>query len=364
MNGTEKPQRKPRKRVRPAELQPPSPSDGPGLETRKASEIEEEPATWLLHPWFPRGMLSVLVGLPNTGKSTLLASLVAHVTGGPPLTSKRGSVPGNVVMLPSKEEPVAIMTRPRLRTVGADLERVHVLSERRLSLPRDAKRLARTVNGHCAELLVVDPIDSFLAEGVSENNANDVRPLLEAMQWVAEDTGCGVIAVRHPGKDASNVMPGSRAWRDVPRVIVELSTDGGIPPRYQVSLRKDGLGTGALPRRYELVGEPGKPKRFKLAEELDRAAEDLTRSASGPTGRYKLMQACRLIRYLFGHEDEPTRQSLGEEGRKQGLGEDTVNDALRLLGVRSVPPGERGDPWRLVRTQEKWPGWLESGVSI
>lgn len=323
-----------------------------------ASEVESRAVEWLLYPWIPKGSLSMVVGNPCVGKSCFVAALVAHTTGGPNLEDLVKSRPSKVVMLPGYEEDLEVMTIPRLRAAGCIMERCKLLTNDRISLVRDREALARCVKDFGASLLVGDPIDSYVDDGFGENDATAVRPVLEAAAWIARQTRAAVCFARHPGKDPGNVMPGSRAWRAVPREIVQLVTDGNVPPGFILSHFKDSLGTGESPRRYDLKRKGGEAPVFVLGNDIDQTAEDLSRTAGGPVGRYKLMAACRLIRWTFAEEDNPTRQSLGEEGRKIGIGEDTLNEALRLLGVRAVPPARRGDPWILVHTALHWPEWL------
>src|SRR5262245_10282321 len=325
---------------------------------RLASEVESRAVEWLLYPWIPKGLLSMVVGNPCVGTSCFIADLDAHATGGPNMEMLVKNRAGKVVMLPGYEEDLEVMTVPRMKAAGCLMARVKLLTEERISLDRHKEALAREVKSFGASLLVGDPVDSYIGDDFDENKNVAVRPVLEAAAWIARETGAAVCFARHPGKHIGNVMPGSRAWRAVPREIIQLVTDGNVPPDFILSHFKDSLGTGECPRRYDLKRKGGEPPVFLLGGDVDQTAEDLSRTAGGPVGRYKLMTACRLIRYVFDEDARPTRHHLGEEGRKQGLGEDTVNDALRLLGVRSVPPQRRGDPWQLARTSMEWPAWL------
>ena len=325
---------------------------------RLASEVETRTPDWMVYPWIPRALLSLVVGNPCVGKSSFIAALISHATGGHAMEDLVKPPNGKVVFLPGAEEDLEVMTVPRLRAAGAVLSRVKIVTDPSISLVRHKAVLARTVQSFGAKLLVGDPIDSYIDEEFSENDGQAVRPLLEAAAWIARETSASVVFARHPGKNIDNVMPGSRAWRAVPRSIVLLTSDGGIPPRFILSHYKDSLGTGSSPRHYCLRGKSGEAPRFELGEDIDRSGEDLSRSGGGPTGRFKLMLACRLVRWFFAEEAQPTRVKLGEHARQQGLGEDTLNDALRLLGVRAVPPARRGDPWHLVNSSGEWPSWL------
>jgi hypothetical protein len=303
-------------------------------------------------------MLTMIVGNPCVGKSSIVAALIAFATGAQSLDERILRPREHVVFLPGHEEDLQVMTLPRLKRHGADLYRVTIVDQPGLALVRDKERLAELVKLWKASLLIGDPIDSYVDADMKESDAQAIRRLLEAAAWIGQQTGAAVVFTRHPGKDRDNIMPGSRMWRAVPRSILQLTTDGNVPPQFVLSHYKDSLGTDSQPRRYRLLGCGLEPPRFALGEELDTSAEELAKAAGGPTGRFKLMQACRLIRWLFEIEDRPTRIMLGEEARRQGVGDDTVHEAMRLLGVKSVPPEQRGDPWQLVRTELLWPEWL------
>lgn len=325
---------------------------------RVASEVRTESVAWLWHPFIPVGMLTLIVGIPSVGKSTFLASLIAHATGDISLEDRVRRNPGRAVLLTGQEEDVHVMTVPRLLAAGVDLDDVLLQESSDIALIRDKHRLSQVCKDFNATLLIADPIDNYMDEGLSEDNGQHMRSFLEAAVWIAKQAGVAFVGARHPGKDIANICPGSRQWRAVPRSVVQLTNDGSYPPQYHLSHYKDSLGTRSQPVRYELVGEDHTPKRFKVIGEVNWSVEELHKSAGGPSGRWKLMAACRLIRWLFEQEDHPTRQQCGEEARKQGIGEDTVNEALRLLAIRSLPGVERAMPWRLHRTLDQWPEWL------
>ena len=360
-----KPDKHDRPMHRPPATPPPTADAAPaadseaGLTGRLASEIDIRQVEWLWYPWIPLGFFGLLVGDPSAGKSTLLASLLAYVTGGMPLGDDYFPTWGRAILLPGHEEAVDTLCIPRLKACGVQADRVRVLEGPGIALLADKKRLAREVRAFGACLLVGDPIDSYVDDGFSEDKGQQVRPLLEAAAWIAAQTGAAVLFARHPGKDPGNVCPGSRQWRAVPKVILQVSREEGCPPKGLLSLFKDGLGTGADPVRYTLEGESGRPKRLAIKGGMGPSAQEVMRAAGGLTGRYKLMAACRLIVWTFQQKEEPTRHQLGEDARRLGIGEDTLNDALRVLEVRSVPPSERGLPWSLVRLAKEWPTWLQ-----
>jgi hypothetical protein len=314
---------------------------------RLASDIPSEALVWHLQPWITRGELSLVAGLPSVGKSTFVAHLV--------------SLASHALILPGCEESVGRATLGRLTANGVQLSRVRFLDDRVWQFPRDKQALARVATGWEAEIIVLDPIDSYMEDNASENDGQAVRPYLESLFWVAQETGAAVVGVRHPGKQVGNVMPGSRAWRAVPRQVSVLSKDGSLPPRYVLTLDKDSHGQDARPRYYSLTGATGTPKRFGLDGELDAVETSISTTTDGPSGRMKVLEACRLLYHLFEVAEEPIVGEYVNQCRNLGIGEHARDDAKRVLSIRSSP-SEKGGEWRMYRTLEGWPEWLVNSL--
>jgi hypothetical protein len=349
-NGDEAPQPKPKRKrkaskhtaadpfsfVRPVD---PAPSLG-----RLAADISLRKIDWLLSPWLPRGMLSLVVGLPSIGKSTFMAFLMRHASA--------------CVIMPGYEEDPEVTTLPRMKANGVNLKTVRFLDDWRYTLPRDQARIARIVTHAKADLLVIDPIDSYLDDELNENNGRDVRALLESAATIATKTGAAVVGVRHPGKDRSNVLPGSRQWRAVPRCILELTLDGSRKARNILRHYKDSLGQDARPRQYTLEGERGKPKRFLLAGEIDVSLAGLAGIAKDPTERHDIRAAGKAIRELFRASGEPFIPDLVALCRQNGVSDTARRQAMELLGIEGRP-GTLGGKWIMTGAPSTWPPWTD-----
>lgn len=336
-----------KKAAKEAQEEPPQATAKKGNQGRIASSLKAREVAWFLKPWIPKGMLSIVAGLPAVGKSTFLAWLLAQAT--------------RACVLPGYEEDVEVTTLPRLEANGADLGCIKFLDDKRYTLPRDERALIARLKEWGADILILDPIDSYLDDEMNENDGQAVRKFLESCASVAEKSKAAVVGVRHPGKDRTNVMPGSRQWRAVPRSIVELVNDGGYPAKYLVRHFKDSLGQDTRPREYHLVGERGKPRRFEFKAEVDRSLDELTKAADGPTGRAKVLEACKLIRHLFDVDEQPAVTDLVNQCRALGIGEHARDEARRLLGVTANPQSS-GGKWVMYRTQKEWPAWLPAST--
>lgn len=315
---------------------------------RLASSIRGRKPEWLLDQWIPRATLSLVVGVPGSGKSCFAAMLTGLAS--------------HACILPGYEESVELCLIPRLEATGIDLNRVRVLDDKRYDLPNHERVLVQALIGWDADLLVLDPIDSYLPDGKNENDGKEVRTYLESLSRIATETGAAVVGIRHPGKERANVCPGSRQWRAVPRRIVQLDDDCGTPPTRIMRVYKPGLGIPPSPRRYELIpAENGVPK-VRLAAQVGAAHAELAAAVDGAAARSKLMEACQLVAHLFTLNERPRVEDLVSCCRSLGIGEHARDEAKRLMGVRSRPD-DAGGSWFLFRSEKEWPDWFKPAGS-
>jgi len=283
-----------------------------------ASDLVEEELAWLLEPYIPRAMLSLVVGRPGSGKSTFAAHLM--------------SLAKKVVFLANAEDNATRLFLPRLRANAVTLKNVLILQPSWGRLPSCKHRLIDEVTSHGADLVVADPIDSYLAEGATDNSYLEVRALLEALAELGQETGAAVVGVRHVGKAADNVCPGSRGWEAVPRSVVELVVDRGPPPRRIIRHYKDSLGLDAPTCYFDLIGAPGKPRVFTLTGNVDPGAVELAKEVPDRIDRLKIDEAKELLLRLLA-EGEVEKQAVIKDGEALRLSDRTLQRAAEALRV-------------------------------
>jgi len=309
-----------------------------------ADQVEVKPVKWLVQPWITRSELSLIVGNPNVGKSTFVAWLLRFAE--------------NPVVFPGREESLSSKTIPRWKEAGVKLDRVRVLFDRDYRFPRDGAEIIRRCTEWGCDLIILDPIDSYYSDSISEIDGQAVREFLESLAMVADKTGAAVVGIRHPGKDPRNLLPGSRQWRAVPRTILQLAPHDDEAETYVCSFIRDSNGGGSLPWSYTLEqAHATVPRVFRWGKEVSREADKLTRSSESPTDRLKVVEACQLIYHLFTHGDDPTVQDFIRQCQALGIGERSRVHAQHLLGIRSRP-ADMGGAWVLIRHNPTWPDWL------
>lgn len=194
----------------------------PAAETTTAAESTDEPPKikphvrmmvarsfnakrvhWLegFEGFLPKGMVSLLAGLPGLGKSMLLAHIAA-------LESQRGQR----VALAVAEDAIEEILIPRLVACGADLDLVSFIAffdeqgEGALHMPDHGAILNAAVAELKPQVLGIDPIGSFMGRGIDAWKSTDVRTALGPFKTISEETGCSTILVAHLNKGQGDYL--------------------------------------------------------------------------------------------------------------------------------------------------------------
>ena len=99
-----------------------------GLTLIRASKVAEHGVVWVWPGLIPVGKVTLIVGDPGLGKSLLTTMMAAKVSTGGAWPVFGGGAPcGDAIILSGEDDPNDTIV-PRLRTAGADRDRVHILS--------------------------------------------------------------------------------------------------------------------------------------------------------------------------------------------------------------------------------------------
>ena len=159
----------------------------------------------------PLGKITAVAGQMGQAKSLWTIWLVAAVTQARGLNLKRA---GSVLILSAEDDPEDT-TVPRLIAVGADLERVHFLSDFTL----DADELQRRCDEiEDVRLVVVDPLSAYLGEKVDSWKTQHVRRALEPVRRLAQERAIAVVIVQHLNRRG-----------DTPDALARIADSQGIP---------------------------------------------------------------------------------------------------------------------------------------
>ncbi|MEW6777531.1 MAG: AAA family ATPase, partial [Bdellovibrionota bacterium] len=167
-----------------------------GLLTPFSDLFSTKPAH-LWWPYVPRDCFVVLEGDPGAGKTWIATDLAADVSRGDLYRGPEGhsqGKPGKVLYLDLRDDWASVL-RPRLEAAGADLTRVFwvegpgvIYEDEDGRETIDLDTVARMLERHKPDLLVIDPIDLYVGKKAG-NLSRDLAAL-------ARNYHCTILAVR------------------------------------------------------------------------------------------------------------------------------------------------------------------------
>ena len=327
--------------------------------------LDTTPPAWLWYPLIPRGALTLVIGQPATGKTTLLAWLAARLSRGDALPNYSGH-PRPVV----RQEPEFVAWydsestggafRRRLEAAGADLDMVRYASPDTATTLDAVNAIKADLNAMptLPALVVFDTLGGFLTGKTALESMSDMRRLLRPLAALADETGTAVVLLHHEGKarradlmhagvGSIGIMGAARSalfcgkHPDSEGVYVMVHTKASEEATAQpvaYRLERHELGSGASTVKVELDG-------VSNVDPLDVVNRPLPDDGE----RGALAEA---IVWLEGRlSDGPVlRRELLKDARAEGI---STSGALRraydVLKVQSLPYEQPGTP------RNRWP---------
>ena len=161
------------------------------------ADIEPRSVKWIWKHRIPSGRITVLVGMPDAGKSFLTCDIAAHISMGGIWPDGSECQQGSVILISAEDDPHDTI-RPRLDALQAEVRHIHIMSTtsrskvtgQEMELPfslsdLDLLEAALKELDDC-RLVVVDPIGSFLGGRVDAHRENEVRAVLSPLASLAE----------------------------------------------------------------------------------------------------------------------------------------------------------------------------------
>lgn len=326
-----------------------------------ASAIEPEPVIWAWEDTglgrIPAGSLGLFAGREGTGKSSFLIWLVAQVT--------RGLLPGSWFGIPRPVIYVAVEDSwkytivPRLMAAGADLDLVYraevhtsEIDTVSLSLPHDLDLVEQGVTEHGVAMLVLDPLISSISDQLDTHVNRDVRRGVEPMVRMADRHGCVVAGIAHfnksGGTDASSLVTGSGAFKDIARFIFAFATDDD--GSQVITQTKNSLGVSNLPsldyRIIEAVVPTGKGDakvgRFVPNGVSLKSVHDILSAQAHGGDKDAVTSAEDYLRKALAEGPRLTKDVEEEAREAYGIAKRTLARARADLGI---PTAKCPDGW-------------------
>lgn len=302
------------------------------------SDIPVEEVRWLWYPYLPRGKITIIQGDPGEGKTTFVLALAALLTQGLPVPGGADGQPPMNIIYQTAEDGLADTVKPRLTALGADCSRVLVIDESERELTLSDRRLAQAIDEAGAGLLVLDPIQAYLGDGVDMHRANEVRPIFKRLGQLAERTGCAIVLVGHmnkmQGAKSAYRGLGSIDFRAAARSVLLVGRSRDDSDVRVVVHDKSSLAPEGASILFSLHSDTG----FSWRGFCDTTANELL-SGTGPSAT-KTKQAEHLLLELL-KDGEVASEELLKRSSALGISERTLKIAKQNQGVVSVRKGDR-----------------------
>jgi 5S rRNA maturation endonuclease (ribonuclease M5) len=316
----------------------------------KLSTVERRNVSWFWKRYIPARRLTMIEGHPGEMKSCLTVDLAARASKGRsmPDDTPGPAKPMNVLII-SAEDDAADTIRPRLEAADADINRVFVLGpddERLLSFPDDTKELEHFITGNAIGLVVLDPLNAFLADNVRTNADHSVRRALTPIGRMAQRTGVTMLVIRHLTK-GGGVNPllrgqGSIAFIGAVRAGLLIASKPDEPELRYLAPTKNSLTArpSTLTFRPESVSALDTVRIAWKGKAADVSASDLLAASSGDDDKTSTIgeYTDHLRDYLEVEGRQPATDAL-RAMRKLGMPDWAARHARQRLGVKSKREG-------------------------
>lgn len=336
------------------------------LKLTRASEIEIKPVIWA---WkengrgrIPSGALVAAAGREGTGKSSFGTWMTAGITTGS-LPGAFDGTPYNVIGV-AVEDSWEHTIAGRLKAAGANMNRVFrvdvEVSEDEFStinLPHDFDMLEQAIVENDVKLVVLDPLISTIGATVDTHKERSVRTVLDPLARMADRTGCVMLGICHFGKgagtDASSLITGSGAFKNVPRAIFGFAVDNEDGVRIMTQT-KNSLGRSDYPSlSYRIeeatvltsTGELAEVARFVFDGISDRSVEDvLSKNGGEGEDREAKADAKDYLRKALAGRWRRTNEVKEEAREMHHISSRTLDRARKDLGIaaKQFPTDPRG----------------------
>lgn len=311
------------------------------------ADIQEIDAEWLIDDVMPRGQISIWGGDGGEGKGFVVCDTIAGLTTGRPClldmqVTRQGFTdysqlhvrdPATVLYL-SGEDSFEVTLRRRLRKAGADMTRVFTMnftSQLDAGITTGSAALEQVIETYRPDLLVLDPLESFLDESVKMSERNAMRQSLRPLLKFGEQYGLTTLIVAHSNKGKNvwgrkRLADSSDLW-DIARSVFLL---GRTPDKHRyMSHEKSNYG----PLQKTIIFDITPDERVSFVDYSELTDRDFVLAASWDTqGKSTRSDAKDIILDALRQSNDPVPTAeIDELAQAIGITESTLKRAKTEL---------------------------------
>lgn len=328
--------------------------------------LEPGALTWRVKGLWPAVGLCFVGGPSMSGKSFWTLDAMAKVCRGEPVLGRKAVRAGVIYIASEGAHGVRNRISGLRQKIGPLGSRFKFIGQApNLTDPEDVDDLRAILMdakaeleaaGHVLGVVAVDTLSASVP-GADENSAQDMSPVLAALQTMAAELDCLVLVVAHTGKDETR---GLRGWSgllgnaDGVIMLESPEGEGRVGTVLKVKDGPSGDRFGFALRQVELGhDEDGDPITTCIIEETD--APETTRPGRKPT---KVSGTADLIMVAFTRVIDEHPKAINAQGAEgvTGVNVDDLRTMAYRIGVgggEAEIPADADDAER-ARLKRKW----------
>jgi RecA-family ATPase len=326
----------------------PPPSLAQRLRVSNFGDIADKAVEWLLAGRLARQQITMLNGWPGEGKTSVAIDLVARLSRGQPLID--GTAPPRAlrVLVCSTEDSQTVL-KNRLRAAGADLERVLTVPDTmldHLKLPSKQQNWIDLVHDLQIDVIVVDPMMSFVDDNLKSISEQDARKFALALRQVCEETQAAALCIRHPNKATAgghmnpvSASSGSLAFTAAARIEMLVGRLPDSDDERAMAHVKNNLSAPPVALVYQIKSAA---LEFESGSDSVAAVEWLRRDETITADDLLARRESREVRTQLAEAKEFLEQRLADgpdasasvmaDAKQQGIAERTLRRAREQVG--------------------------------
>ena len=299
------------------------------------SDVKAVPVRWIWYPYIAIGKITLLQGDPGDGKSTMMMNLIAELSrGGATPDGKALGRPQRIIYQCS-EDGSKDTIKPRLEACGADCRNIAFINEEVYSgLTLDDERIRDAIIEFKPQLVVIDPIQSYVENDSDLQIAVKARKLMRRIGIWASTYDCAIVLIGHLSKRESSKDLyrglGSIDMVASARSVLHVERDPSDRDVRIVKQIKNSLDTVGEDLVFEIRPETG--FRWLSRTALQKSGTTIA-SVVEEIPKNKKERAAFLIKKML--TDGPVEAAeIRKTMLEYRIGEKTMNDAKKELGIK------------------------------
>lgn len=306
------------------------------------------PVEWLWYGRIPKGHLTILEGPPGQGKTMLLLDIASRISRAQPLPDvppeKCSARMQRTLILSAEDDPSTL--RCRVIAAGGDCTSIGVVEDL-MVFPNHGEVLLNMVLDYHVDLVIVDPINSYLSPAINSHNDQETRRGLHPLREVARLVGCSVVLVRHLNKSNSgpaiNRGMGSIAFSGLARTQLQLVPhDSG----FALARAKGNLSKPPMALPFTIEGDEESP-RIVWGEPMAGTADELLMVNTGVEKTNADELCANFIEKKVIENGAMLSNALRDLASHHGWKGGTYKRAQQLVKNKGITPFQENGQWMM-----------------